>query len=83
VAIADDLTLPAVTTTSSPADAAVRSLRAGVDMVYVSGPQADVEATYRKLLAAVRGRRIAKRRIDEALTRVLVAKSDLRLLPRR
>jgi beta-N-acetylhexosaminidase len=82
VAIADDLTQPAITTSMSPGDAAVASLRAGVDMVYVAGPQAEVESTYEMLVAAVRGRRIPKRRLDEALTRVLVAKSDLRLLRR-
>jgi beta-N-acetylhexosaminidase len=83
IAIADDLTLPAVTTTTAPADAAVRSLQAGVDMVYVPGPEAEIEATYKKLVAAVRGKRIPRGRIDEAVTRILLAKSDLRLLPRR
>ena len=83
IAIADDLTLPAITTTTAPADAAVRSLRAGVDMVYVPGPDSEIEATHKKLVAAVRGKRIPRRRIDEAVTRILLAKSDLRLLPRR
>jgi beta-N-acetylhexosaminidase len=82
LAIADDLTLPAVTTTSSVPDAALRSLRAGVDMVYVPGPAAVIEQTHRSLVTAARRGRLPKRRIDEALTRVLVAKSDLRLLRR-
>jgi beta-N-acetylhexosaminidase len=80
VAIADDLTLPAITTTTSVPDAALRSLTAGLDMVYVPGPEPLVRQTYDKLLAAARGGQLPKRRIDEALTRVLVAKSDLRLV---
>jgi beta-N-acetylhexosaminidase len=80
VAIADDLTLPAVTTTSAVPAAALRSLRAGLDMVYVPGPPALVRETYDALLTAARQGRLPKGRIDEALTRVLVAKSDLRLL---
>ena len=83
LAIADDLTLPAVTTTTEVPDAALRSLRAGVDMVYVPGPDALITQTYDTLLRAARRGRLPKRRIDEALTRVLVAKSDLRLLRRR
>ena len=80
LAIADDLTLPAITTTTAVPPAAVRSLRAGLDMVYVPGPPALVRETYDALLAAARRGRLEKRRIDEAVTRVLVAKSDLRLL---
>jgi beta-N-acetylhexosaminidase len=80
VAIADDLTLPAITTNGPVPDAAVRSLRAGIDMVYVPGPDALTDETYAALLSAAKRGVIPKARIDEALTRVLVAKSDLRLL---
>jgi beta-N-acetylhexosaminidase len=82
VAIADDLTLPAITTTMAVPDAALRSLLAGIDMVYVSGPDVLVDQTYDALLAAARSGELPGRRIDEALTRVLVAKSDLGLLRR-
>ena len=82
VAIADDLTLPAVTTTTPAPDAAVASLRAGIDMVYVPGPESLVEETYSALLTAVKRGRIRRARLDEAVTRILVAKSDLRLLRR-
>jgi beta-N-acetylhexosaminidase len=80
VAIADDLTLAAITTTTAVPAAALRSLRAGLDMVYVPGPPALVRETYDALLAAARRGRLPKQRIDEALTRVLVAKSDVGLL---
>jgi beta-N-acetylhexosaminidase len=80
VAIADDLTLPAITTTTTVPDAALLSLQAGLDMVYVPGPPALVRETYDALLTAARRGRLPKGRIDEAVTRVLVAKSDLRLL---
>jgi beta-N-acetylhexosaminidase len=80
VAIADDLTLPAITTTTGVPAAALRSLRAGLDMVYVPGPPALVRQTYASLLASARRGSLPRGRIDEAVTRVLVSKSDLRLL---
>jgi beta-N-acetylhexosaminidase len=80
VAIADDLTQPAITTTTSVPDAALRSLTAGLDMVYVPGPEPLIRQTYDKLLAAAKAGRLPGRRIDEALTRALVAKSDMGLL---
>ena len=83
VAIADDLTLPAITTSTPVAEAALRSIGAGVDMVYVPGPGAVVEDTYKALLAAAKRGGLPRRRIDEAVTRVLVAKSDLGLLRKR
>jgi beta-N-acetylhexosaminidase len=84
LAISDDLTLPAITTTTPVAEAALRSIGAGVDMVYVPGPGAVIEDTYNALLKAAKGGGLPRRRIDEAVTRVLVAKSDLGLLrPRK
>jgi beta-N-acetylhexosaminidase len=84
VAISDDLTLPAITTTTPVPEAALRSIAAGVDMVYVPGPGGLVEDTYAALLRGAKGGGIKRRRIDEAVTRILVAKSDLGLLrPRR
>jgi beta-N-acetylhexosaminidase len=83
LAIADDLTQPAITTTMGAPEAAVASLQAGVDMVYVSGPDSVVGETYDALVAAAKSGTLPKARIDEALTRVLVAKSDLGLLRAR
>jgi hypothetical protein len=52
-------------------------------MVYVPGPDALVRATYDALLAAAKRGDIPRSRIDEAVTRSLVAKSDIGLLRKR
>jgi beta-N-acetylhexosaminidase len=83
VAIADDLTLPAVTASTPTPEAALRAIAAGIDMVYVPGPDATIEDTYKALLNGVKHGGLKRRRVDEALTRILVAKSDLGLLRKR
>lgn len=83
VAIADDLTLPAVTTSTPPAEAALRSIAAGVDMVYVPGPDGVIDETYNALLNGIKRGGLKRRRVDEALTRILIAKNDLGLLRKR
>jgi beta-N-acetylhexosaminidase len=80
VAITDDLADPAITTLYTVPDAAVRALRAGADMLYVSGPAGDQQAAYVAVLRAVQRGRIPRRRLDEALGRVLMAKQDYALL---
>jgi beta-N-acetylhexosaminidase len=83
VAIADDLTLPAVTTSTPTPEAALRAIAAGNDMVYVPGPDGLVEETYAALLRGIKRGGLKRRRVDEALTRVLIAKNDLGLLRKR
>ncbi|MEA2480934.1 MAG: beta-N-acetylhexosaminidase [Thermoleophilaceae bacterium] len=83
VSIADDLTQAAITRSMATPDAALASISAGVDMVYVPGPDSLVRATYDTLLSAAKRGKLPRARIDEALTRALVAKSDLGLLRRR
>lgn len=83
VAIADDLTLPAITATASTPEAARRAIAAGLDMVYVPGPESLVQETYVALLNGAKRGGLKRRRIDEAVTRILVAKSDLGLLRKR
>jgi beta-N-acetylhexosaminidase len=83
VAIADDLTLPAVTTSTPTPEAALRSIAAGVDMVFVPGPSDVVNATYTALVNGIKRGGLKRRRVDEALTRALIAKNDLGLLRKR
>ena len=54
--------------------------KAGADMVYVSGPRGDQESSYVSVLNAARQGEIPRRRIDEAVLRILVAKRNLRLI---
>jgi beta-N-acetylhexosaminidase len=80
VAIADDLSQPAITTSMSVADAAVQAVAAGCDMVYISGPERGQGAAYRAILNAVRSGQISRARLDEAVTRVLTMKREYGLV---
>jgi beta-N-acetylhexosaminidase len=80
VALTDDLADPAVSTLASVPDAAVRAVRAGADMVRISGPAGDQQAAYVAVLRAVRDGRIERARLDEAIGRILVAKRNYGLL---
>jgi beta-N-acetylhexosaminidase len=80
VSITDDLATPAVTAISAIPDAAVEALRAGVDMVWISGPRGDQEAAINAVLNAVQSGDITRARIDQAVLRVLTAKAALGLI---
>ena len=80
VALTDDLADPAITTLSSVPGAAVRAVRAGADMLLVSGPAGDQQAAYIAVLRAVRAGRIPRERVDQAVGRILVAKENYGLI---
>ena len=80
MSITDDLASPAVTAISSIPDAAVEALKAGVDLVWISGPRGDQEAAMNAVLNAVRSGDITRERIDQALLRSLTAKQALGLI---
>jgi beta-N-acetylhexosaminidase len=80
VAITDDLADPAVTTIHTVPDAAVRAVRAGVDMLYISGPPGDQQSAYVAVLRAIQRGSIPRRRLDEAVGRILLAKQDYDLI---
>jgi beta-N-acetylhexosaminidase len=80
VAITDDLADPAITASTSVPDAAVQAVKAGADMVWISGPASDQQAAYIGLLRAVQRRQVPRPRLDEALLRVLTAKRQYGLI---
>lgn len=80
VAIADDLSAPAITAVESVPDAAVDAVRAGADMLVVSGPRAEQEEAYLAVLNAVRKEEISRGRIERAVLRILTAKTRLGLI---
>jgi beta-N-acetylhexosaminidase len=80
VAITDDLADPAITAIHTVPDAAVRALRVGVDMLYISGGAGDQQAAYVAVLRAVQRGRIPRRRLDQAVGRILLAKQDYDLI---
>lgn len=76
VAITGDLTDAGVTALAEPSRAAVDALKAGADLLYLSGPAADQHAAYDAVLAAVRRKAVSRQRLDEAVTHVLEARRD-------
>ena len=58
----------------------MEALRAGADMLLISGPLEDQEAAYDAVLAAVSSGRISRSRLDQAVGRILAAKEDYGLL---
>ena len=82
VALTDDLADPAIRTLHTVPDAAVLAIRAGADMLYISGGTGDQQAAYAAVLRAVQRGRIPRRRLDQAIGRILLAKQDYDLLRR-
>jgi len=79
-AMTDDLADPAITTLHTVPEAAVEALRAGADMLYISGTVGDQQAAYIAVLRAVQRGRIPRSRLDEAVGRILLAKQDYNLI---
>jgi beta-N-acetylhexosaminidase len=80
VAITDDLADPAITSSYSVPEAAVMALQAGADMLFISGSPGDQQAAYTAVLRAVERGQLPRRRLDEAVLRVLHAKWDYGLI---
>ncbi len=80
VAITDDLADPAITVAYPVPKAAVKAVKAGADMVFISGPTGDQQASYAAVLRAVRSGAIPRRRLQEALLRVLKIKEGYGLI---
>jgi beta-N-acetylhexosaminidase len=80
VAMTDDLADPAITTLHTIPDAAVLALRGGADALYISGNPGDQQAAYIAVLRAVQRGRIPRRRLNEAVGRILLAKQDYGLI---
>ena len=80
LAITDDVADPGVSSFAQIPDAAVQAIKAGADMVYISGEASDEEAAYAAVLNAARSGAIPQSRIREALLRVLLTKRGYGLL---
>jgi beta-N-acetylhexosaminidase len=84
IAISDDLAAGAfVTTQASVPKSAVEAIRAGIDMVWLSGPPALQAKVYRTILAAIRKGTITRGRLDTAVTRIITVKRELGLRVRK
>ena len=80
VAITDDLADPGVSSFAQVPDAAVDAVKAGADMVYISGGLSDQEAAYTAVLNAVRSGEVPETRVRQALLRVLLTKQGYGLI---
>jgi beta-N-acetylhexosaminidase len=80
IAITDDLESPAITGFQSVPDAAVAAIKAGADMVWISGPSSDQTAAYSAVLSAARSGQIPAARIEQAVLRILEVKQRLGLI---
>lgn len=80
VVITDDLSDPGVTALTTTPEAAVTAIRAGADLIYISGPQSEQQAAYDAVLKAARGGKLAAGRIKEALLRNLSVKRNYGLI---
>ena len=80
IAITDDLADPPITALGSVPDAAVAAVKAGADMLYISGPAGDQQAAYVAVLQAARRGEISRKRLNQALMRILTVKRDYGLI---
>lgn len=80
VAVTDDLADPAVAPVASVPDAAVQAVAAGADLLFISGPPGDQQASYAAVLGAARSREIPRERLDQAVLRGLLVKRDYGLI---
>ena len=78
--VTDALSMSGLTIYFTPEEAAVRALEADADMLL---KPADVDASFRGVLQAVKSGRITEQRIEESARRILAAKYDLGLVKDR
>ncbi|MEK0313111.1 beta-N-acetylhexosaminidase [Cohnella sp. 56] len=79
VVITDDMTMGAIAKHYELADAAVRSVEAGSDILLVAHGYDVERSVYKALLAAAKSGRLTQARIDESVTRILTLKERYKL----
>jgi beta-N-acetylhexosaminidase len=80
IVITDDLADPAVTALTTVPEASVDAIRAGVDLLFISGPPAVQDDAYDAVLRAARSGAIPPARLREALLRNLSLKRNYGLI---
>ena len=78
--VTDALSMSGLTIYFTQEEAAVRALEAGADMLL---KPADVDASFRGVLGAVKSGRITEQRVEESARKILAAKYDLGLVDQR
>jgi beta-N-acetylhexosaminidase len=77
VVVTDDLDTPAVRSYRTPADAALASVEAGVDMVIMVGSESTSHAGYKRLLAAAEGGTLTRSSLEQSHRRIEQLKQQL------
>ena len=80
VVVTDSLEARAVTARAGPAEAAVRSVRAGADLILTTGAGSHLRVL-RAIIAEAQRSPAFRRRVAESAARVLALKRDLGLKP--
>ena len=78
--VTDALSMSGLTIYFTQEEAAVRALEAGADMLL---KPADVDASFRGVLNAVKSGRITEQRVEESARKIMAAKYDLGLVEQR
>ena len=78
--VTDALSMSGLTIYFTQEEAAVRALEAGADMLL---KPADVDASFRGVLNAVKGGRLTEQRVEESARKIMAAKYDLGLVEQR
>jgi beta-N-acetylhexosaminidase len=80
VVMSDDLDATLQATGSGPATVALEALKAGDDLIYISGPPSEHQAAYAAVLAAARRSASVRVLVHQALLRVLSLKARYGIL---
>jgi beta-N-acetylhexosaminidase len=80
VVVSDDLDMGAITKLYSPGEAAIRAVKAGVDMVLVGHTRDNMAMVFDALAGALRNGEIDRQTIDRAVKRVLALKERFGLV---
>jgi len=79
VVITDDMTMAAITNNYGIDEAAVTSIKAGVDIVLIAHEFENIVKTYEHIIEAVNTGEITEKRIDESVARILLLKNKYEL----
>lgn len=76
VAVTDDLAMDGANGGGPPADAAVKAVEAGADLMIISSPPEEQAAAYDAVLAAVESGEIPEERVRQSVERILSVKKE-------
>ena len=80
VIVTDDLVMEGARRGGTTAEAALRAVEAGVDLLIISGPPEEQAAAYDAIVAAVNSGEISRERIDASVERIERVKNRYQLL---